>query len=134
MTPDEVIAYALEKPGAVLCYPFGPQPACVKVGGHITTQVYEAERVSLNRPGPIMTVKCMPESGVIYKELYPGDVSKGYYSPPSQQPYWITVMLRSKVPDDVQREMLDAAWDAVFFKLPKRVRSEILPNWQEYLP
>lgn len=133
MTPLEVIDYALSKPGTDLYYPYGPKPSVIRLGGHTTTHVYSDEHVSAIQEGPIMVIKCQPFNGEFYKQLFPEDVTRGYYCPPSQQPYWITVKLNGSVPDDVQREMLDGAWETVFMKLPKRARDQVLPGWKEIL-
>ena len=56
---------------------------------------------------------------------YPGKVVRGYYCPPVQQPYWNTIYLED-FPEDELLNMIDLAYDTVFFKFSKKVQKQIL--------
>ena len=58
---------------------------------------------------------------------YPETVVRGYHCPPVQQPYWNTIFL-DDFPDDVLKDMIDLAYDTVFFKLSKKMQEEIKSN------
>ena len=59
----------------------------------------------------------------------PADIRRGYYCPPSQQPYWNTVLLGEHgecgIPDDELRMMLDHAYEDAIARLPKYVQREL---------
>lgn len=123
MTPNDIIAYCLSKPYAYEDYPFGDIPVCVRIRAGTKTpifaQLYPSEK-DLK-----ITLKCSPESALYYRRLYPGTVVRGYYCPPSQQPYWNTVYLNGVVPDDALKQMMDEAYGAAFEKLPKYIKAGI---------
>ena len=64
-------------------------------------------------------------SGEFYRGIYPGAVTRGYYCPPIQRPYFNTVTLDGTVPDDVLAEMIDSAYKVVVGKFPKKYRKEL---------
>lgn len=117
MTTDEMLACCMKKKGAVLEYPFGSQPACVKVGGRIFAQIYEADgRITLN---------CNSADGEFYRKQYPGSVLRGYHCPAVVQPYFNTILPDGKVPKQELRSMIDCSYDRVVGKLSKKLRKEL---------
>jgi predicted DNA-binding protein (MmcQ/YjbR family) len=123
INPDEIITYCLSKPFSYVDYPFGYIPVCLRIRAGSKTpifaQLYPAEE---DRK---ITLKCGPESAIYYRQLYPGTVVRGYYCPPSQQPYWNTVYLYGGVPDDELKQMIDMSYDIAIAKLPKYIKKEL---------
>lgn len=111
----DICDYCLSKYGAVLELPFGPSPACFKVGGKIFAQLYPDK----------LTLKCTLSQGQLFRSLWPGVVVRGYHCPPVQQPYWNTFDL-SQFPEDELPNMIDLAYRAVLDSFSKRKREEIL--------
>ena len=127
MTVQEMIDYCLAKPHSYLDYPYGDEPAVVRI------------RAGKRRPGfaqfwnsPAMrnaTFRAHPSEAAFFREVYPADIRRGYYCPPSQQPYWNTVLLGEHgecgIPDDELRMMLDHAYEDALSRLPKYVQREL---------
>ncbi len=118
MTHSEIIKYCLEKPGAFLDYPFGPDITIVKVAGAGCASRTFAQLLVL-RGEPIATFSCEAIMGTFYRTAFPGVVTRGYHCPPVQQPYFNTVKLDGSLPDDEILRMADHAYAAVLKKLPK---------------
>lgn len=70
---------------------------------------------------PIITLKCEPVLGKLLREQYP-DIIPGYYM---NKEHWNSVYLEGNVPDDVLRELVDAAYKAVFAGLTKKQQAAI---------
>lgn len=125
MTPQEVIGYCLQKTGATLDFPFGPDVTVVKVGqatgrsGRIFAQVFRLKGADT------LTLCCTEKMGFVYRGLFPEIVVRGYHCPPVQQPYFNTLPLDGRVPDDTLVEMIDHSYEAVVAKLPKYVQREL---------
>lgn len=125
MTPQEVVDCCLQKPGAYLDAPFGPEVTVVKVGrlgdrpGRIFAQVFRL------RGQDTVTLCCTEKMGFIYRGLFPEVVVRSYHCPPVQQPYFNTLPLDGRVPDDAIAEMIDHSYEAVVAKLPKYVQREL---------
>jgi len=117
LTPEQIDAYCLSKPGAYVDFPFGPAPACYKVKGKIFAQLYTDPRDYK------LTVKCNPEESALLRGLYEGAVVRAYHCPAAQQPYWNTVYV-ARIDDGVLMDMMDIAFVRVVEKLPRRVRAE----------
>lgn len=122
---DALIDYCLAKPGAFLDFPFGIDVAVVKVkapsqpSGKIFAQVFTLHGV------PSATLSCDPTTAVVFRELYPGVVVRGYHCPPVQQPYFNTLPLAGAVPAADIIELADQAYDVVVAKLPKYRQREL---------
>lgn len=119
MTPGEVIAYCLKKPGAYLDYPFGPESTIVKVQKRIFAQIFTLKGQDS------LTLNCDRMNGEFYRTLYPEIVVRGYHCPPVQQPYFNTMPLNGAVEDRVLLEMIDHSYSTVVHKLPKRLQREL---------
>ena len=74
-----------------------------------------------------ITLKCTVDAGQFFRMAYPEKVVRGYHCPPVQQPYWNTIFL-DDFTDDVLKDMIDLAYDTVFFKLSKKMQEEIKSN------
>lgn len=123
MTHDQIIKYCLQKPGAYLDYPFGPDCTVVKVKalnkGRIFAQLFYLQGE------PKVTLNCRPDSAEVYRNIYPGTVTRGWHCPPLQQPHFNTIQLDDTVPDEELMRMIDHAYDVVVKKLPKYVQKEL---------
>lgn len=112
MTWDELLAYCLAKPGAWQDEPWEGD-VVVKVGSKIFA--------FLGSSGPGVGLKCGPnrEAADEWLARYPEDASVMPYIGRSG---WNTLRVAGKIPDDEVREAVDASYDAVVAKLPKRER------------
>lgn len=124
MTNEEIIAYCLQKPTAYLDYPYGDEPACVRIRAEdkhpVFVQIWTSPSVRN------VTVRTEPSMAEFYRAAYPNCIRRGYYCPPVMQPYWNTISMdenwHSDVPEDVLVSMLDDAFDACVARLPKRLQ------------
>ena len=125
MTLNEIETYCLTKPGAYLDWPFGPEFSVVKVKAPSMEKGRIFAQPFILRGESKVTLNCDMMTGELYRAIYPGTVSRGWYCPPIQQPYFNTVALDGTVPDDVLIEMIDHAYKFVVGKLPKKIQKEL---------
>lgn len=113
MTKAEMLAYCLAKPGAWQDEPWDGD-VVVKVGGKIFVFVGSDEAATIG-------LKCGPTREVADEWLarYPRDVSVMAYIGRSG---WNSLQIGAGIPDDEILEAVDASYDAVVAKLPKRER------------
>ena len=116
MPHSSLLEYCLQKPGAYVDHPFGPDSTIVKVCGKIFAQLFFLHGV------PMMTVNYDAAVGEIFRHLYPDAVRRGYHCPPVQQPYFNTVDLSAGLPQEELLRMIDHSYARVVAKLPKKVR------------
>lgn len=116
---DEIKTYCINKWKAREDYPFGEVPVCYKLNSKVFAQIYP------NPEDYKITLKCTPEAGQFYRQVYPGVVVRGYHCPPVQQPYWNTVY-PNQIPDDELLNMIDHAYDTVLHSFSKKVQKEIV--------
>ena len=119
MKADEIRKYCLSKCKAEETFPFGPVPICYKLNGKIFAQLYPfAQDYKI-------TLKCPADLGDFYRQIYPGQVVRGYHCPPVQQPYWNTIFL-ADFPDHELQRMIDLAYDTVLHSFSKKKQKGIL--------
>ena len=113
MTRQELLAYCLAKPGAWQDEPW-EDDVVVKVGGKIFAFLGSA-------PGSTVGLKCGASREVANEWLlrYPEDASVMAYIGRSG---WNSLRVGGAIPDDELREAIDASYDAVVAKLPKKGR------------
>ena len=113
MTWEELLAYCLAKPGAWRDEPWGGD-VVVKVGGKIFAFLGSP-------PASSVGLKCGPSRGVADEWLlrYPDDASVMAYIGRSG---WNSLRIGGTIPDDEVFEAVDASYDAVVSKLPKKDR------------
>jgi len=113
MTRQELLAYCLAKPGAWQDEPW-EDDVVVKVGKKIFAFLGSA-------PGSTVGLKCGPTREVANEWLlrYPEDAHVMAYIGRSG---WNTLRVGGAIPDDELREAIDASYDAVVAKLPKKDR------------
>jgi len=113
MTAQEVTEYCLSKPGSVLDYPFGPEPAVFKVGGKVFATIYQKNGIT--RFG----MKCDPMLADLLCKQY-SSVTMMYKSP-----NWIYILQDGDIPDDEAVFQIDHSYDLIIKKLPKKTRELI---------
>jgi predicted DNA-binding protein (MmcQ/YjbR family) len=113
MTRDELLAYCLAKPGAWQDEPW-EDDVVVKVGAKIFAFFGMASN-------PTVGVKCGASREVADEWLarYPGEASVMPYIGRSG---WNSLRLGGVIPDDELLEAVDASYDTVVSKLPKKDR------------
>ena len=121
MTKNQIIDRCLQKPGAYIDFPFGPDVTVVKVGangsnGRIFLQAFDL------KGEPCVTFNCDRQTGEFYRNIYPDTVTRGYHCPPVQQPYFNTVKLNGTVRDSEIINMIDHSYKTVVAKLPKYIQ------------
>jgi predicted DNA-binding protein (MmcQ/YjbR family) len=114
MTRDELLTHCLAKPGAWLDQPWEGD-VVVKVGSKIFAFLGSAE------PGTTVGVKCGPTREIADEWLirHPDDASVMAYIGRSG---WNTLQINGAIPEDELLEAVDASYDTVVSKLPKRER------------
>ncbi len=114
MTRSELISYCLAKPGAWQDEPWADD-AVAKVGKKIFAFLGSAES------GGSVGLKCGPSREVADEWLlrYPEDASVMAYIGRSG---WNTLRLNGAIGDDELLEAVDASYEAVVAKLPKKDR------------
>ena len=111
MTPDELLCYCLAKPGAWQDEPWE---------GDVVAKVHEKIFAFLGG-GESVGLKCGANRDEADEWLlrYPEDASVMSYIGRSG---WNTLRVDSTIPDDEIQEAVDASYDLVVSKLPKRHR------------
>ena len=113
MTYDELLAYCLAKPGARQDEPWE---------GDIVVKVGSKVFAFLGTPtGGTVGVKCGPNRDVAdeWLDRYPDDAAPSAYIGRSG---WNRLTLDGAIPRDELLEAIDASYDMVVAKLPKRER------------
>jgi predicted DNA-binding protein (MmcQ/YjbR family) len=115
VTPAELLAYCLAKPGAWQDEPWDGD-IVAKVGGKIFAFLGAA-------PVTGVGLKCGPTRDVADEWLkrYPDDASVMAYIGRSG---WNTLRIGGAIPDDELLEAVDASYEAVVAKLPKKDRPQ----------
>jgi predicted DNA-binding protein (MmcQ/YjbR family) len=117
MTWEQLLAYCLAKPGAWPDEPWAGD-VVVKVGPRIFAFLGSA-------PGDTVGLKCGPsrEAASEWLERYPDDASVMAYIGRSG---WNSLRVGGAIPDDELLEAVDASYDTVVSKLPRKDRP-VLP-------
>ena len=113
MTKAEMLAYCLNKPGAWQDEPW-EEDIVAKVGSKIFAFLGSEQT-------PTIGLKCGPtrEAADEWLARYPADATVMAYSGRSG---WNTLRIGAAIPDDELIEAIDASYDAVVAKLPKKDR------------
>jgi predicted DNA-binding protein (MmcQ/YjbR family) len=113
VTRDEVLAYCLAKPGAWQDEPWEAD-VVVKVGSKIFAFLGSDEN-------SVIGLKCGPTRDAADEWIarYPGDAAVMPYIGRSG---WNSLSISGAIPPDELTEAIDASYDAVVSKLPKRDR------------
>jgi predicted DNA-binding protein (MmcQ/YjbR family) len=110
VTHAELVAYCLAKPGAVADEPWGGDQVA-KVGGKIFAFL----------GGNALGVKCGRDAdeAAELRHRYPEHATVMAYI---GRHGWNTLVVDGTVPDDELRELVDASYDTLLAKLPRRLR------------
>jgi predicted DNA-binding protein (MmcQ/YjbR family) len=110
VTPDELVAYCMAKPGAVPDEPWEGD-LVAKVGGKIFAFL----------GGDGLGVKCGRDAdeAAELRYRYPEHVTVMAYI---GRHGWNSMRLDGAIPDEELRELVDESYDAIVAKLPKRLR------------
>lgn len=116
MTYDEVLAYCMAKPGAWQDEPWEGD-LVVKVGSKVFAFLGTPANTAIG-------VKCGPNRDVAdeWIERYPEDASASAYIGRSG---WNRLIIDGAIPRDELLEAIDASYDTVVAKLPKRERPAV---------
>jgi predicted DNA-binding protein (MmcQ/YjbR family) len=110
MTPEQLLAYALSKPGAWEDEPWE---------GDVVVKVHDKIFAFLG-DGRSVGVKCgTRDEADEWLVRYPGDASVMAYIGRSG---WNTLRVGGDIPDDEIREAVDESYDLVVAKLPRKYR------------
>jgi predicted DNA-binding protein (MmcQ/YjbR family) len=112
MTPEQVAAYALELPQAIVDNPFGPGVDVYKVEGKMFALV------APSGTPPSVSLKCEPNRGTYLRQQHSA-VTPGYHL---NKKHWITVLLDGSIPPEQVEEMIEHSYERVVAGLPKMVR------------
>lgn len=113
--------YCLSKKGATQEYPFGPDPAVMKVGGKMFALLPvpgnsgESSTISIS-------LKCDPVIAENLREQH-ACVTAGYHL---NKKHWNTVVVDGSLPMDDLRAMIDHSYDLVLKGLSKAAREAVL--------
>lgn len=106
MTVEELLDFCLSKSGAIISYPFGSEPVCVKYREMLAVQIYSSKRF-------MITVRCEKDKGEADRLKYPEAVVRGYMCPQIQQPYFNTIYMDTDIPEAEIRRIINGSFDAV---------------------
>jgi predicted DNA-binding protein (MmcQ/YjbR family) len=120
VTRSELISYCLAKPGAWQDEPW-EDDLVAKVGPKIFAFFGSAEPAEAGERGGTVGIKCGPNREVADEWLlrYPDDASVMAYIGRSG---WNSLRIDGAIPDDELLEAIDASYEAVVAKLPKKDR------------
>ena len=119
MTRKPLLDYCLAQKGAYPDHPFGPEFDVVKVKRKIFVQLFELNGI------PMLTVNGDAVTNDFYRMRYPDAIRRGWHCPPVQQPYFNTIDLTGRVPEEELLSIVDFSYRYVVGKLPKRVQREL---------
>lgn len=114
MDLEAIRKYCLKKPGVTESLPFDEDSPVYKVMNKIFLIMSLTEPLSIN-------VKCDPELAVELREKY-SFIIPGYHM---NKIHWNTVILESRVPEKLLKEMIDNSYNLIVKSLPKKAQNEI---------
>ncbi|MEC0247048.1 MmcQ/YjbR family DNA-binding protein [Paenibacillus chitinolyticus] len=128
MNTNEVMEYALSKPGAVADRPFDNETDVLRVGGKMFALLPSGAA-----PGEgSVTLKCPPEEAELLRMQYPEAVKPGYHM---NKRHWNTVRLDGSLDPQEIMDMVDVSYQLVRGSLSKKMQQHILQyggaEWNE---
>jgi len=113
MNEQKIAEHCLSKQGAVLDYPFGPDPAVFKAGGKMFVLMF-------TKNGEVkLSMKCDAMFAYILRQQYPS------IKPAYKSDQWISVLCDGSVPDEDILMMINQSYDLIFMALTKKTRERI---------
>jgi len=103
--------YCLKKKGVTEEFPFDTSTLVYKVMGKLFTLANIEPFESIN-------LKCNPETALQLREMYEG-VTPGYHM---NKRHWNTVRVDGSIPNQTILQWIDASYELVVEKLPKKER------------
>jgi len=108
---------ALEQPFTEHCWPFGPEYDVFKVEGKIFMLMGVA------RGRPHVSLKSDPEISLLNQAIY-RSIEPGYHL---NKKHWISVYAGDDITPELLADLIQASWDRVVDKLPKRAQKRLRP-------
>ncbi len=115
MTLADFCAHCLSLPQAEETTPFGPDVLVYKVAGKMFALVSPE-----NYP-PSVNLKCDPERAIELRDRHE-DIQPGYHM---NKRHWNTLVLESRLPSKLVRELIDHSYQLVVAALPKKTRETL---------
>jgi predicted DNA-binding protein (MmcQ/YjbR family) len=115
MTAQKLTEYCLSKLGAVLDYPFGPDPPVFKAGGKMFAWIGEGDGVTR------IALKCEPMLADFLRQQYPA-IQPGYHM---NKKHWNHINCDGSVPDDEIYRQIDHSHDLILKSLTKKTRARL---------
>ncbi|MGI6260782.1 MAG: MmcQ/YjbR family DNA-binding protein [Acutalibacteraceae bacterium] len=113
MTQKDVIRFCLSLPESAISYPYGDQPAVMKVLGlREFCEIYE------NASPLHLVMKCDPDEAQFLRSVYPA-VRPGYHC---NKTYWNSVFVDGTIPDSELKSMILHSYRLALQKIPKKQR------------
>lgn len=125
ITTELITDYCLKKNGAYLDFPFGLDCAVIKVKGDSQEKGRIFAQLFRLKGQDSITLNCDIMTGMLYRDMFPNIVVRGYHCPPVQQPYFNTFPLDGSVPNEIIIEMIEHSYKTVISKLPKYIQREL---------
>ncbi|GAB6261981.1 MmcQ/YjbR family DNA-binding protein [Photobacterium sp. CCB-ST2H9] len=101
--------HLLSQPGAVIDYPFGPEPTVYKVAGKMFAWVAVRENI------PVLTVKATPADVEFLVGEFPS-ITPGYHM---NKRHWITVRMDGQIQSGMLEQLASASYQLVVSGLSK---------------
>lgn len=111
----DVLKYCLSKKGAYEDFPFGPEPATIKVGSKMFALIS-------NRSDKIfISLKCDPFVAQSLREQYPSITPGDHLN----KQHWNTIAIDGTIPEHEIIWMIDHSYDLVYKSLTKADKESI---------
>jgi predicted DNA-binding protein (MmcQ/YjbR family) len=107
--------YCLSKKGAYKDFPFGPEPATIKVGSKMFALI------SNRSDKVLLSLKCDPFVAQSLREQYTG-ITPGYHL---NKQHWNTIVLDEFIPEHEILWMIDHSYELVFKSLTRAEKESI---------
>ena len=115
MDIKKLTAYCLSKPCAFIDYPFGPDPAVIKVGSKMFALIF------MRNQKACISLKCDPFIAQSLRQQYPS-ITPGYHL---NKKHWNTVAIDGSIPGDKLIWMIDHSYELVYRLLSKSERKRL---------
>ena len=113
MTQKDIIHFCLSLPESAISYPYGDQPAVIKVLG-----LREFCEMYANTSPLHLVMKCDPDEAQFLPSVYPA-VQPGYRC---NKTHWNSVFVDGTIPDSELKSMILHSYRLALQKIPKKRR------------